>query len=71
MDWFKLKVFILDEDENKWVHTEVILPYDENTSDEISYYKKFRGNANKFIVTEPITGSDDWRPLKRNRVGNN
>ena len=71
MDWFKLKVFVLDEDENKWVHTEVILPYDENTSDEISYYKKFRGNANKFIVTEPITGSDDWRPLKRNRVGNN
>lgn len=71
MDWFKLKVFVFDEDENKWVHTEVILPYDENTSDEISYYKKFRGNANKFIVTEPITGSDDWRPLKRNRLGNN
>ena len=71
MDWFKLKVFVLDEDENKWVHTEVILHYDENTSDEISYYKKFRGNANKFIVTEPITGSDDWRPLKRTRVGNN
>ena len=71
MDWFKLKVFVLDEDENKCVHTEVIIPYDENTSDEISYYKKFRGNANKFIVTEPITGSDDWRPLKRNRVGNN
>ena len=71
MDWFKLKVFIFSEDENKWVHVEVILPYDENTSDEISYYKKFRGNANKFIVTEPITGSDDWRPLKRNRVGNN
>ena len=70
MDWFKLKVFIFSEDENKWVHVEVILPYDENTPDEIAYYKKFRGNANKFIITEPITGSDDWMPLKRNRVGN-
>ena len=36
MDWFKLKVFIFSEDENKWVHVEVILPYDENTPDEIA-----------------------------------
>jgi hypothetical protein len=43
MDWLKLKVFVLSEDENKWVHLEVILPYDENLQEQDNSFcrKKF------------------------------
>ena len=64
MDWLKLKVFVLSEDENKWVHLEVILPYDENLQDQIAFYKKnYPVPVNKFVTTEPILGCDDWEPL--------